>query len=124
VENSRAGNARSLRELASLATPMSLRVAATLRLADRITDTGTTAGDLAATTGTEPRALTRVLDHLVAVGVLCRTDNRYQVTELLRQLRTNHRRTDRTRRRPSPAPGHHHADRPRPHPPGIPAVIG
>lgn len=87
MENSRAGNARSLRELASLATPMSLRVAATLRLADRITDTGTTADDLAATTDTEPRALTRVLDHLVAVGVLCRTDNRYQVTELGSQLR-------------------------------------
>lgn len=73
---------------------MSLRVAATLRLADRITDTGATADDLAAATDTEPRALTRVLDHLVAIGVLCRTHNRYQLTELGSELRDEDVRDD------------------------------
>jgi hypothetical protein len=54
--------AQSLRSMASIATPMSLRIAATLRLADRIGDAGATAADLAAWTETSTAALTRVLD--------------------------------------------------------------
>jgi 2,7-dihydroxy-5-methyl-1-naphthoate 7-O-methyltransferase len=76
-----------MREMASIATPMSLRVAATLRLADRVGDAGATAADLAAGTGTCATALTRMLDHLTSIGVLQLVDGRYQRTDLRRQLR-------------------------------------
>jgi hypothetical protein len=59
--------------LMDLATPMALRVAATLRLADLMPDDGTDAGiavtDLAAPAGADPEALTRMLRHLVQHGV-------------------------------------------------------
>ena len=56
-----------------LATPMALRVAATLRLADLMPDDGTgggaVIGDLAEQTGSDPDALARMLRHLVQHGV-------------------------------------------------------
>src|ERR1700683_5516995 len=59
--------------LMDLVTPMALRVAATLRLADFIPDDGTRAGaainDLAERAGADPEALARMLRHLVAHGV-------------------------------------------------------
>ncbi|MDA0632775.1 methyltransferase [Nonomuraea sp. MCN248] len=61
---------RTLIRLGSLHTPMAVRVAATLRLVDRIQAGADTARELAAETGTDPDALTRLTRHLVAVGVL------------------------------------------------------
>lgn len=78
---------RSIRELADLTTPMAIRVAATLGLAERAADTGATAGYLAAGTGTDASALTCLLDHLVTVGVFAVDDHgRYRPTELGAQL--------------------------------------
>jgi 2,7-dihydroxy-5-methyl-1-naphthoate 7-O-methyltransferase len=59
--------------LMDLVTPMALRVAATLRLADFMPDDGTgqgaPIGDLAERAGADPEALARVLRHLVQHGV-------------------------------------------------------
>jgi SAM-dependent methyltransferase len=59
--------------LIDLATPMALRVAATLRLADFMPDDGTgdgaVVGDLAERASADPEALARMLRHLVAHGV-------------------------------------------------------
>jgi hypothetical protein len=59
--------------LMDLVTPMALRVAATLRLADFMPDDGTgdgaVLGDLAERAGADPEALTRMLRHLVQHGV-------------------------------------------------------
>ena len=67
---------RTLAPLMDLVTPMALRVAATLRLADYLPDAGENGGaaglpatELAARTDTDPEALTRMLRHLVAHGV-------------------------------------------------------
>jgi 2,7-dihydroxy-5-methyl-1-naphthoate 7-O-methyltransferase len=64
---------RVLGPLMDLVTPMALRVAATLRLADFMPDDGTgegaAVGDLAERAGADPEALARVLRHLVAHGV-------------------------------------------------------
>ncbi|MBC9724785.1 methyltransferase [Streptomyces sp. TRM68367] len=56
--------------MADLVTPMALRVAATLRLADHITAGLRTAPELAAATGTDADALDRLMGHLASVGVL------------------------------------------------------
>ena len=64
---------QTLGPLMDLVTPMALRVAATLRLADFMPDDGTgdgaAIGDLAERAGADPEALSRVLRHLVAHGV-------------------------------------------------------
>jgi 2,7-dihydroxy-5-methyl-1-naphthoate 7-O-methyltransferase len=64
---------QALGPLMDLVTPMALRVAATLRLADFMPDEGTgegaVLGDLAERSGAEPEALARVLRHLVQHGV-------------------------------------------------------
>ena len=64
---------QALGPLTDLVTPMALRVAATLRLADLMPDDGTGAGavlgDLAGRAGADPEALARMLRHLVAHGV-------------------------------------------------------
>jgi hypothetical protein len=64
---------QALGPLMDLVTPMALRVAATLRLADFMPDDGTgdgaVLGDLAERAGANPEALARVLRHLVAHGV-------------------------------------------------------
>ncbi|MEV0604586.1 methyltransferase [Streptomyces sp. NPDC050315] len=64
------GGFRSAAELADLMTPMAVRTAATLRLADRIADGIRTAPALAAATGSAPGALEQLLNHLVTVGLL------------------------------------------------------
>jgi hypothetical protein len=56
--------------LADLVTPMALRVAATLRLADHIADGANTIPDLAERTGSEPDALGRIVRHLVRIDVI------------------------------------------------------
>jgi hypothetical protein len=65
---------RTLRELTDLITPMSIRVAVTLRIPQKISRGGLTAEALAADTNTDPDVLERVLLHLVGVGVLTRDD--------------------------------------------------
>ena len=79
----------TLRTLAGLATPMALRVAATLSLVDHAGDGGATAERLASATGTTASALRRLLNHLVTIGVfeLDREDGRYRPTHLGEQLR-------------------------------------
>ena len=78
-----------MQALAGLATPMALRVAATLGLVDRTGAAGATAERLASETGTEASALRRLLDHLATIGVLelDQTDGRYRPTVLGDQLR-------------------------------------
>jgi hypothetical protein len=71
---------------ADLVTPMAIRVAATLRLADRIATGTRTSEALAAETEVDPDALRRVLDHLVTAGVLTRSDG-YGLTAMGEELR-------------------------------------
>jgi len=63
-------DAVALLRLADLATPMAVRVAATLRVADLVASGAGTLGALAEATHTDPRALDTVLRHLVSVGLL------------------------------------------------------
>lgn len=73
---------------ADLVTPMAIRVAATLRLADHIAAGIRTAGALAAAAGADEDALARVMAHLVSAGVLTRTDgDGYGLTALGEHLR-------------------------------------
>ncbi|SEL93992.1 methyltransferase [Nonomuraea pusilla] len=60
---------RTLLAAADLVTPMALRVAATLRLADHLAAGTTGAAELAAAAGADEAALTRLLRYLVARGV-------------------------------------------------------
>jgi hypothetical protein len=55
--------------MADLATPMSIRVAATLSLVERAGSVGATAEQLASQTGTATPAIRCLLDHLVTIGV-------------------------------------------------------
>ena len=73
----------SLWAAADLVTPMAIRVAATLRIADHL---DATAAQLAEVTGADQDALRRVLDHLVTAGVLTRDDDTYGLTALGEQL--------------------------------------
>ena len=66
---------------------MAIRVAATLSLVERAGDSGATAEQLAAETGTAAPALGSLLDHLVTVGVFDREADRYRPTDLGAQLR-------------------------------------
>lgn len=72
-----------------MATPMAIRAAATLGLADHTGDDGATAEELASDTGTHAPALRRLLDHLVTVGVftLEAESGRYLPTVLGAQMR-------------------------------------
>jgi RimJ/RimL family protein N-acetyltransferase len=78
---------RSLWRLADLVTPMAIRVAATLHVADHVAD-GRTAAEIAAAEGVDREALDRLLRHLVVAGLL-RTEapGRYALTPLGEQLR-------------------------------------
>ena len=77
----------TLWQAADLITPMAIRVAATLRLADHIAGGTTTIEGLAAATGTDADALGRVMDHLVKAGLLTRVEGGYGLTDLGAQLR-------------------------------------
>lgn len=61
--------------MADLATPMAVRVAATLRIADLITQGLRTARELARASNAQADALDRVLRHLAKVGVLNRDES-------------------------------------------------
>lgn len=83
--------AAGLWAMADLATPMAVRVAATLRIADHITRGRRTAPELAEAAGADADALDRVLRHLVTAGVLGRDESdRYLLTERGEALRDNH----------------------------------
>jgi 2,7-dihydroxy-5-methyl-1-naphthoate 7-O-methyltransferase len=76
---------------ADLATPMAIRVAATLRLADHIAAGRHTTEALAAATGADRDALGRLLSHLVTAGVLTRADGgAFGLTAVGDQLRDDH----------------------------------
>jgi 2,7-dihydroxy-5-methyl-1-naphthoate 7-O-methyltransferase len=74
--------------MADLATPMSIRVAATLSLVERAGNAGATAEQLASETGASAPALRCLLDHLVTIGVfaLDTESSRYRPTTLGAQL--------------------------------------
>jgi SAM-dependent methyltransferase len=73
--------------MADLATPMAIRVAATLSLVERAGSAGATAEHLAAETGTETPALRCLLDHLVTIGAFALDpDGRYRPTDLGAQM--------------------------------------
>jgi O-methyltransferase domain len=70
-----------LRSLADLATPMAVRVAATLRVADHVAAGRRNAAEIAAATGTHAASVDRLLGHLVTVGLFARdSDGAYAVT--------------------------------------------
>lgn len=76
---------------ADLATPMAIRVAATLRLADHIAAGRRTAEALAAAVNADQDALERVLRHLVTAGVLTGTDaGDFGLAAVGEQLRDDH----------------------------------
>src|SRR5580692_12020639 len=79
--------------LMDLVTPMALRVAATMRLADLMPDDGTgdgaAIGDLAERAEANPEALARVLRHLVAHGVFTEPrPGRFAANQTAAMLRT------------------------------------
>ncbi len=77
--------------MADLATPMAVRVAATLRIADHINRGLLTAPELAEAAGADPDALDRMLRHLVNAGVLNRDESgRYSLTARGESLRDDH----------------------------------
>jgi predicted transcriptional regulator len=90
VTSERAAGAE-LWALADLATPMAVRVAATLRVADHITRGLRTAPELAAAANVNAAALDRVLRHLVTAGILRRDENSgYALTDRGEALRDDH----------------------------------
>jgi hypothetical protein len=83
--------AGGLRAMADLATPMAVRVAATVRVADHIAAGRRTAAAIARAAGVHAGALDRVLRHLVTAGLLTRdAAGAYATTELGEQLRDDH----------------------------------
>lgn len=86
---------QALSPLMDLMTPMALRVAATLRLADFMPDDGTgdgaVVGDLAERAGADPEALARVLRHLVQHGVFTEPGpGQFAVNQTAALLRSGH----------------------------------
>jgi 2,7-dihydroxy-5-methyl-1-naphthoate 7-O-methyltransferase len=84
---------RVLGPLMDLVTPMALRVAATLRLADLMPDDGTgdgaTIGDLAERAGADPEALGRMVRHLVEHGVFTEPrPGQFAANQIAAMLRT------------------------------------
>ncbi|MEU6119880.1 methyltransferase [Streptomyces sp. NPDC047117] len=84
---------RSAGELADLVTPMAVRTAATLRLADRVADGIRTAAALADATGSDPGALEQLLRHLASVGLFRQSGDAasgYELTAAGEELRDGH----------------------------------
>ncbi|MGR6975147.1 methyltransferase [Streptomyces cynarae] len=85
------GSAAKLWAMASLGTPMALRVAATLRIADHIAAGCRTAAELAEAADAHTEALDRLLRYLAVRGVLERDESgRYALTPLGEPLREDH----------------------------------
>ncbi|MFG2600606.1 methyltransferase [Streptomyces sp. NPDC048462] len=82
---------RTLGPLMDLITPMALRVAATLRLADLIADGSGRIDELARQSGTDPDALGRMLRHLVYHGVFAEPEpGRFAVDDTAALLLSGH----------------------------------
>lgn len=80
----------SLWQLADLATPMAVRVAATYSLADHIAAGRTTAAVIAQAEEVNAEALEAVLGHLVTIGLLGRDGDGYTLTDQAEPLRRDH----------------------------------
>ena len=76
------GDLETLRRMAGLATPMTLRVAVTFGLPDRLLDNEATADELAEELDLNPGALGLVLEHLTSVGIVEKTAAGYRTTAL------------------------------------------
>ncbi len=77
--------------LTDLITPMAIRVAATLRLADRIAAGSTTPDELAADVDADPDALARLLRYLVARGIFAEPEpGRFALNSCAEPLRDDH----------------------------------
>ncbi len=77
--------------MADLATPMAIRVAATLRIADHLARTDMSAEQLARSVATDVEALRRLLAHLVSIGVLSQDElGRFALTPAGECLRDDH----------------------------------
>jgi O-methyltransferase domain len=76
---------------ADLVTPMAIRVAATLHVADHIAAGVRTSAELARSEGVDADALDRLMRHLVSVGVLTRDgEGRYSLSASGESLRDDH----------------------------------
>ncbi|WP_030671577.1 methyltransferase [Streptomyces rimosus] len=85
------GEGRGILAIADLVTPMAVRVAATLRVADHLADGARTARELAVATGADAEVLERILRHLVTVEVFSRdTQGRYGLLPRGEELRDGH----------------------------------
>ncbi|MEV6304149.1 methyltransferase [Actinoplanes sp. NPDC051861] len=83
-----------LTELADYVIPFALRAACDLRIADHLADGPRSVADLAAATGTRPRALLRVLRALAARGVFTEgPPETFALTALAEPLRSDHPRS-------------------------------
>lgn len=77
--------------MADLVTPMAIRVAATLRIADHVAQGLRTSPELAVAVAADADALDRLLRHLASMGVLNRDgEGRYALTDLGAVLRDDH----------------------------------
>ena len=77
--------------MAQLSTPMAVRVAATLRVADHVAAGLRTAEQLAPVVRADPDALERLLSHLAVRGVFIRDEEgRFSLTHLGEALREDH----------------------------------
>ncbi|MGM1064716.1 methyltransferase [Saccharothrix sp. Mg75] len=79
----------TLRRLTGLATPMALRVAATLGLPDRLDGAGAAVEDLAGDLDVDRRGLDLLLAHLVTLGVVERVPAGYRTTAFGAHLRAD-----------------------------------
>ncbi|MBG0812791.1 methyltransferase [Planomonospora sp. ID82291] len=78
---------RRIIALADLVTPMAVRAAATLRIADHIGEGGQSLVELARCTGARPRPLGKLMDHMVSLNILDFKDGRYHLTDMGSVLR-------------------------------------
>jgi hypothetical protein len=82
---------RVLASRMDLVTPMAIRVAATLRLADLMGDRAVGVDELSERSGTDPDALGRLLRHLVCQGVFSEPQpGRFAVNDVAALLRSDH----------------------------------
>ena len=81
--------ADTIRRMAGLATPMTLRVAVTLGLPDRLLGDGAAVAEVAAELDVAPVALDLLLNHLATLGVVERTSTGYRTTAFGENLRAD-----------------------------------
>lgn len=82
---------QALAPLTDLVTPMAVRAAATLRLADLMTDGPVPVDELARLSGSDPEALGRLLRHLVCHGLFTEPSlGSFGVNDLAALLRSDH----------------------------------